>query len=751
MPHRFLRAAGWLWLFCALCAAPTFAQDRTHSAAPYFEAFADGRKVENLPLAMTTVDVGIAGVIADVSLKQVYENRGTVPIEAVYVFPASSRATVYAVKMTVGDRVVEAQLREREQARATYEQAKSEGRSASLLEQQDVGAFRMSLANVLPGDRIQVELQYAELLVPTAGVYEFFFPNTAPQVKYQRPQDPDGTMPRSAAPEVSDYGLSLNLKIATGAPIASIESPSHRIAVDRVAPNEASLSIDDADGKAATRDFVLHYALGGPRISAGALGYAAGDENYLLVLAQPPRTIAAEDVPAREYIFVVDVSGSMNGQPIEVSKRLMRELFDTLKPSDRFNVVLFAGDSEILSKSGSLPATEDTLARAFALIDGTDANGGTELVPALEAVYKLPATAGISRTIVVVTDGVISAGSDASALIRDHLDRANVFVFGVGDGVDQSVIERLARAGEGEPFIVADMNKGRAEATRMRSYIDRPVMTGIHTRWEGIEPIDPLPEKIPDLFAERPIVLVTKYRGPLAGKVVFTGTSGSQPVEVTVDLNRTPVHPRYKAVRLFWARRKIDLLMDSSCGGYDCNTRSEDAQHEIVRLGLAHGVLTPYTSFVAVTSEVRTDAAPVRVDQPAVARPGVAPLYSPAGSVGYGFTPAIAAEGITIAVASAPRAMASIEGPLREIGGHRLRLVDGQWRDEAHRENATLLRVRRDSAAYRELLQLRPELAAVFALGDRVLVAFGDYSVLVSDSGFSDFPDSTLLKALRRQ
>ena len=746
-----------LALFCALfwaaIAAPAFAQHRSQSSAPYFEATAAGEKVENLPLAMTTVDATITGVIADVSLIQVYENRGKVPVEAVYVFPASSRATVYAVRMTIGDRVVEAQLREREEARATYEKAKSEGRSATLLEQQDVGAFRMSLANVLPGDRIKVELQYVELLVPTAGVYEFFFPNTAPQEKYQRAQDPDGSMPRSSAAEVSDFGLSLNVKIATGAPIASIESPSHDIAIDRPSPTEASLAIDDSDGKPATRDFVLRYELGGARISAGALAYPASDggDNYLLVLAQPPRTTMPSDVPAREYIFVVDVSGSMHGEPLDVSKRLMRDLFTTLKPTDLFNVLLFSGGSRVLSKSGSLPATEDTLQRALDLIDASDAGGGTELVPALETAYALPKTPGMSRSLVLVTDGAIAAGSDASALIRRHLDQGNVFTFGIGAGVVRPVIERLARAGEGEPFLVEKMDEGKAEAARLRSYIDRPVMTGIAVRWEGTQPMDVLPQKVPDLFAERPIVLVAKYRGPLAGRVVFSGTSGDQPVEVAVELGRTPVRPQYKAVRLFWARKKIDLLMDDNCSGYGCSSGSEDAEREIARVGLEHGILTPYTSFVAVTSEVRTEADAVRVDQPAVARQRVASLYSPAASVGSGFSPAITSQGIAIAVASAPQTATLLEGLSREVGGHRMHLMAGQWRDEAHREDAILLRVRRDSAAYAELLRLRPGLAALFALGDSVLVSFGDYSILVSDSGFSDFPPETLKAAVRLQ
>ncbi|MCC7248308.1 MAG: VWA domain-containing protein [Lysobacter sp.] len=740
------------WLLCVVPLVGSAAESRAKSATPYFEAYAAGEKVENLPLTMTRVDATIVGVGADVAVVQSYENRGDKPIEAVYVFPASSRATVYAVKMTIGTRVIEAELRERQAARATYEQAKSEGRSATLLEQQDVDAFRMSVANVLPGDRIDVELRYVELLVPTDGVYEFFFPNTAPQVKYSRPGDPDSAMPRSSDPAVSAFALSIDAAIAAPTAIASLDSPSHRIAVRKSAPNEARLTVEDDDGTAATRDFVLRYTLRGDAIAVGALAYPEGDGGYLLVMAQPPQRPDAALVPPREYIFVVDVSGSMNGQPLDVSKRLIRDLFSTLKPTDRFNVVLFAGGSRVLSPSGSLPATPETLKRAIAAIDATDAGGGTELASALQTAYDLPETPGMSRTMVIVTDGAIAAGGDVSKLIRGRLDRANAFTFGVGEWLNASVLERLARAGEGELFLVSDGSKGEEVAGRMRAYIDRPLMTKIQTDWGDNRIYDMLPGRVPDLFAERPIVVLARYRGTLADKVVFSGFSGDRPMKVEVDLRNAIVRPDLRSLRRLWARRAIDDLLDGDCVDGGCNAGGPDsARDKIVALGLEHGVMTPFTSFVAVTSEVRTQEQATRVDQPAVAR-RVAPLVTQSGQVGYGFTPEIAAMGLRIATAPSTRDpfRAASAGDEREVDGRTMRLIDGMWRDRAHRQDATVLRVRRDSAAYRELLRLRPDLETALSLGERVLIAFGRYSILVSPEGFGDFPDGVLRRAVGR-
>ncbi len=745
MSMQIRKLLAGLACLCAF-AGPVNAAGNAQTASPYFEAFSEGKKVENLPLAMTKVDITVAGVIADVSLTQTYENRGNVPIEAIYVFPASARASVYSVTMTIGNRVVVANIQERQKARAVYEQAKTEGRSATLLEQQDVGAFRMNLANVLPGDKIKVELKYVELLVPTAGVYEFFFPNTAPQVKYQKSGDPDGSMPRSSSAEVTDFSLIVKAKIVSSSPIASLESPSHKLVVVRPSENEAELIIDADDAKSSTRDFVLRYSLRGNEIQTGAMAYRDGDTGYLLVMAQPPAVVKPASVPPREYIFIVDVSGSMNGQPIDVAKGLIEELFVTLKPSDKFNMVLFAGSTDILEPKGSLSADDKSLAMALNKLEHYQGAGFTELYSALEDAYEIPRTNGMARTVVIVTDGAITAGSDVSNFIQTHLNESNAFIFGVGSQLDETVIERIARAGEGEPFMVHEMSKGAAEASRMRQYIDKPVMTQISAKWNGTDAYDVVPEHIPDLFADRPIVLLAKYRGKKTGKLLLTGYSGSAASRIEVDLDKVVEDPKLKAISLLWARRKLDRLLDNcdtSCRNIDVEN-VDPVKKQITDIGLSYSLLTPFTSFVAVTEEVRTNEAASTVNQPAVARPAAAPTTS----AGYGFTPAVLAEGLQIS------SMANVSDFNRQVvssrllAGRQMQLIGDIWRDLAHRDNAIILRIRRNSEAYQLLLMLRPELKELLELGSQVMVSFGKYTVLVSPNGFSDYPDGFLENAI---
>lgn len=731
MKHGFVKAAiAAMFAFMGACTAATAAEH----GAPYFSI--DGSKgVDRLPLLQSTATVDIVGPIADVTLKQTYENRGSATIEATYVFPVSDRGAISSLTMRIGDRVVEAELREREQARQTYEAAKESGHTAALLEQHDPGTFVMNLANILPGDRIDVELRYNELLVPTRGVYELQLPNTFGVERYARPGDATVDTPRSSAPEVTDYAFAVNVRIRSGMPIASVESPSHHVVVDRLGSGEATVRLADDEVKASTRDFALRFALAGNEIASGLLLYPGASENFFLLMTQPPRSPAPAAVTPREYVFVLDVSGSMDGAPIETAKALMHSLLATLHPHDRFNLVLFAGSSEVLERKGSLPVGEDTVARAIDLIDHTGAGGGTELVPALETAYALPHAEGMSRSIVILTDGGIAAGGDAAHLIRAHLDEANVFAFGTGPGADVPVMHMLARAGLGEPFFADDAQKGAEEIRRFREYVDRPLLTHVSAGFRGFDVYDVIPEKLPDLFAERPIVLIGKYRGAATGEIRLGGTSGTGTYAATIDVASGEASERNAPLRTLWARARIADELDSR--GYYGQV-GEANKRDLVKLSLDYGVATPYTSFVAVSEERRSDGSPpVKVDQPTPAR----------ASMGHGDA---LTDGLRLVAGLPASSIAAAKATeLREVAGKRFRLVEGVWTDVEQDAQCIVLRVRRGSPAYAKLLSLRPDLAPWFALGERVLVRMGRYAVLVGGDGFGDYPTRTLVRAAR--
>jgi Ca-activated chloride channel homolog len=631
VPSRLLALTALIALFALFArpggaaADPAAEPDKTLS--PYFVVEGASPGVEAMPLDRTQASVRITGVIADVTVQQTYRNTGDKTISARYVFPASNRAAVYGMKMTIGARTIEAKIKEREAARQEFEQAKREGKTASLLEQERPNVFTMSVGNILPGDRIEVELRYTELLVPTDGVYELVYPTvvgpryaSATTVTRAATNQFVATgYQRAGAPP--SYAFDINVSLDAGMPIQAVESPSHTIRA-QLAAGKASATVALEPGSAATgnRDFVLRYQLGGTDIASGLLLYpgtsagaavgapGATKDGFFLMMVQPPRRPANEQIPAREYVFIVDVSGSMVGFPLDVTKRLMRDLLGRLRPTDHFDVLLFSGGSDLYAER-SVPATQSEIDSAIRFLERQPGGGGTELLPALQRAMRLPRPSDhVSRTFVVVTDGYISEETAMFDQVRDHLDEANVFAFGIGSSVNRHLIDGLAKAGQGDAFVVLDERDAGPAAAKFRAYVQQPVLTGVKVAFDGLDTYDVEPKVLPDVFAQRPVIVFGKYRGAPRGKVTLTGVSGNGRFVSTIDAGATTPSASNQALAYLWARSRISRLADF--GAPDANRK------EIVELGLSYNLLTQFTSFIAVHQIVRATGGAIDVDQP---------------------------------------------------------------------------------------------------------------------------------------
>jgi Ca-activated chloride channel family protein len=602
------------------------AGDKTLS--PYFFVKGDPA-VDHLPLKSTDVDIGVSGVIADVRVKQVYANEGSRPINATYVFPASTRAAVYSMRMKIGDEIIYAKIKEREKAKQEFEKAKKEGKSASLLEEDRPNVFTMSLANIMPQNQIEIELRYTELLVPTDGVYEVVYPTVVgPRYASRKERGDDGTerwietlyLKKGEGPPSS---LHINTRVAAGMPIRQLACASHQISPEWQDPGSARLTLDEPDAFQGNRDFVLRYRLSGDKMTSGLLLFKGdGDgENFFLYMAQPPERVAEADIPPREYIFLVDVSGSMEGFPIATAKRLFSDLTATLRPTDLFNVVLFSGDSTLLSPR-SLEANPANIATAVELLEQQRGSGGTELLAGLKQAMSLPRGADVSRSIVVITDGYISGESEAFEHIRANRGKANVFSFGIGSSVNRYLVDGVAKAGMGEPFVVTNEAEAAEVAAKFREYIQNPVLTDVKIQAEGFETYDVEPGQFPDLLARRPVVLYGKWRGKPSGTFELTGANGKGAYRDTFDITSVVPDEGNSALRYLWARSRIAEVSD-----YGADYLPDEKVREVTDLGLKYSLLTRYTSFIAVREKiVNPDGSARDVNQPLPLPVGVSEL-----------------------------------------------------------------------------------------------------------------------------
>lgn len=607
----------------ALCAAPLAAwsdpdrSDPDRTLSPYFHIPGGDPDVDQLPLESTRAEVSIAGVIADVRVVQTYKNDGKKPINARYVFPASTRAAVHGMKMTVGDRVIKAVVKERDRARRDYEQAKREGKSASLLEEQRPNVFSMEVANIMPGDRIQVELEYTELLVPTDGTYELVYPTVVGPRYSSQPAagaaDSETWVesPYLGAGQAPTYAFDMAVSLDAGLPLKALASPSHGIDIDWKGKTRATVALKASETDGGNRDFVLRYKLAGDKVASGLMLYEGRNEKFFLLMVQPPDRVTRSEIPPREYVFIVDVSGSMFGFPLDVSKKMLRELVGTLRPEDRFNVLLFSGGSRLLSPT-SMKATPANITAALQVIDNVQGGGGTEILSALKEAMALPQEGEVSRSFVVVTDGYVHIDGEVFDYIRQNLGEANVFTFGIGPSVNRHLIEGMARAGMGESFVVDDAGEASAVAARFADYVSAPVLTNVKLETDGFRVFDLAPMHLPDVLADRPIIIKGKWTGNPSGTIRVSGVGGRGPYSQSFDVARTPVSKSHHALAYLWARTRIGELSD-----FASPEENDEAREEITALGIAYNLLTRYTSFIAIHDVVRNPDGPAKsVDQP---------------------------------------------------------------------------------------------------------------------------------------
>jgi Ca-activated chloride channel family protein len=642
--RRMERVRRWVAaLFGLALLAPTLgAIGPSPAGSPFFEVRGGAPGVDSLPLKSTQVSAIIVGPIAEVIVQQTYANDGVAPLEARYVFPGSTRAAVHAMTMTVGARRIEAVIEEKNEARKTYAAAKAQGRTASLLEAQRSNVFEMNVANIQPGDVVTVELRYTELLTPTGGEYEWVFP-TVVGPRYEREQKPkaggqgteleyppqierDEAAPVAANSVASEPVFTLSAEIVAGVPVRAVDCVSHRIETTAENGRTRVMLPPVSDAPQMNRDFILRYRLAGDAIESGLVIDEWRGEKFFLLTLQPPARVAPAQIPPRDYVFIVDISGSMHGFPLEVAKKLMGELLMALRENDTFNVLLFSGGSATLADA-PVAATPENIAAALALIAWQSGGGGTELLPALRRALALPKRAGVARSVVVVTDGYVNVEAEAHALVRKNLGEANLFTFGIGSSVNRELIERLARAGRAEPTVIEGESRIVGEAEKFRAMIESPVLTRVRTELSGFGAHEVFPEVWPDVLAERPLTVVGKFSGPAVGAITLKGFSGAGGWKGEIDVTDAVNLGGRGVLAQLWARERLAELRDRHALGDEPAKRKD----EIVQLGLKHNLLTPFTSFVAVDTVARL--APGAADK---VQRVMQPIASPAGVTGGG-------------------------------------------------------------------------------------------------------------------
>jgi type VI secretion system ImpC/EvpB family protein len=567
----------------------------------------DGELVP-IPLRRTDVRAVLTAGCAEVTVSQVFVNTYDRALNATYVFPLPEDAAVHGLRMLVEERIIEGVVRDREEARATYEEAKREGHGAALVEEK-FNLFTTSLANILPGQEVRVEIRYLQSLSFEGGQYRFVFP-TVVAPRYVLGSDPlaeplGEDVPTAATTPPLPQGLlrgdtvSLEIDLDTGVPLCGFDSPSHDVVIlEEDGSTRVRIALRSSD-EIPNRDFVLTYRVAGPRLEH-ALFYEptrSSQPGSFLLITTPPVAPFAPSLP-REVIFVIDCSGSMSDASLEQARQAVRQLLDRLDPSDAFNVIAFNTQVTPLSAM-PLAAEEANLRRARLFLDPIPSRGGSEMLEPLRLALHMPPAPGPERVrlVVFLTAGSVHGERELLAALRPAIGRARVVAFGIGPAVNRHLLGKLAAAGRGfAEFLFPGENIARVVDRTLRR-LRHAVLTDLELQWEGGTVEGVLPERCPDVYPEQPLVVLGRFHGPVPPTLTVQGRLAGEPYAARLEPQQVRQHEGGIPLACAWARQRIEELLDRL---WERPDQEPELRRQVITLAKQYTLASPFTSFLAV-------------------------------------------------------------------------------------------------------------------------------------------------------
>ncbi|MEM7430604.1 MAG: marine proteobacterial sortase target protein [Pseudomonadota bacterium] len=568
---------------------------------------------QSAALLNTDVNIRINGLVARVSVMQEFENTADEWLEGVYVFPLPEDAAVDQMRLYIGDRFIEGEIREKEQARREYEQAKAEGKKTGLVEQQRANLFTTSVANIAPGEIVIVEIEYLEDLRYDAGNFSLRFPMTLTPRFTPVIADPRVKPGAAAIVQQSDqiplatdspaHKVSLRAAVNAGMPLEIVASRYHGV---NVSESGGQYLVSLAGGRVPMdHDFELVWRPV-PSALARAMVFSetVNDQPHFLVMVVPPEpTMLSGPTMPREMIFIIDTSGSMHGESIAQAKDALLNAIDALQPTDRFNVIEFNSASyPLFAESRSADAANLSTARAFVM--RMRADGGTNMAPALQFALSGTPLSEYLRQVVFITDGAVGNEDQLFQMIESQLDRARLFTVGIGSAPNSWFMRKAAEAGRGSFTTISDLNEVGEKMGRLFKKLEAPQVTDIDVVWPSGVTIDSYPETVPDLYLGEPVTIKARASGAVrpgdrlrvSGNSVMGGWSADIPL---ADGTESP------GVGALWARARIGHLMDTLRRGADATA----VRASVVETAIAHHLVSRFTSLVAVDKTPERSAA----------------------------------------------------------------------------------------------------------------------------------------------
>jgi Ca-activated chloride channel family protein len=567
-----------------------------------------------LPLKHTDVKGQISGYIATVDVTQQFHNPYDEKIEAVYVFPLPQNAAINEFIMTIGERRIRGIIRERKEAERIYQQARRQGHVASLLTQERPHIFTQKVANIEPGKQIDVNIKYFNTLAYVDGWYEFVFPMVVgPRFNPPGSTDGVGAVGRGKAGisgqrtevqylkpgERSGHDISLAVDINAGVAIEQVACSSHVVSKNSAAPERHTVKLSSLES-IPNKDFVLRYKVAGRTVKSALVTHRDERGGFFTLMLYPPENLSHLKRAPMEMIFVLDCSGSMSGKPIAKAKQAITRALKRLQPGDTFQVIRFSNNASQLGPA-PLPATPENIRKGLAYVQSLHGSGGTMMIEGIKAALDFEHDPRRFRLVSFMTDGYIGNEAEILAAVHQRLGASRIFSFGVGSSVNRYLLDRMAKLGKGAVAYIGLDDSAAEIVDLFYERISHPALTDVTVDCGAMQVTEAYPNRIPDLFVGRPVILTGRFKGRRNTSIRVTGKVGDLTQEINIPVNLSDSAATHPGIACVWARKKIEMLGNQAT--YDTNP---DLPGEIRQVALEYGLMSAYTAFIAVDSSRKT-------------------------------------------------------------------------------------------------------------------------------------------------
>ncbi len=653
-----------------------------------------GERIPALTVKYHRVSVEIANQVARTSIDQVFLNNHSRDIEGTFIFPLPEKAAISEFAMYIGDKKIEGEILDKDQARRIYEDIVRRLRDPALLEYVGRNMFQARVYPIPAHGEKRIQLSYTEILKAEKNLVQYLYPLNTERFSLAPLQE-----------------VSISAKIDSKVPLSNIYSPSHKVSIRREGEKRATVSFEGANIRP-DKDFTVYYAISQDDIGLSFVNWEDPQDKYFMLLASPVYSTEKEKVINKNLIFVLDSSGSMSGNKIVQAKDAVRFIINHLDGNDRFSIIDF-DDGVSLFVPELVSANSANRDKALKFVDEIEDSGGTNINDALLQALRMMKAGERPNYVLFLTDGLPTVGIQDIGEILTNISRANqfksrIFVFGVGYDVNTELLDKMSSENRGTSVYVGENEDLEVAVSNYYEKISSPLLSDLSLAFKGIEVSNSYPQTLPDLFKGSQLVLLGKYKGDGPLTVFLSGKVGKEEKKFVLENQKLAKDESYNFLPRLWAIRRVGFLLEE----IRLHGANPELVEEIKKLGLKYGIVTPYTSFLVTEKERQFLEAAAPEAQDALR----------AGKVtGAG---AVKAARVTQRLKDEEQALQVVSEQIRYKENKTFYLKDKIWVDSDYKEGSPFKEIRFGSEEYFRLLSEKPGIAKYLSVADKLIINF---------------------------